>query len=198
MPRTTTRNFFDVFRHAGITLLGRPPKLSDDLQMVSIVDDWSWANADSIPKSLYAGVSSGVAAASGRNGALELQTRNQNGIIIDAIRDITASASPAGVREVFIYILEERQVGFIEDTELVIRMTSKPGVQTRAATGTILQADLFANQGLFTIQGGLENGVDEFHITNGLFLYIALGNKTNAFFSPACLFHELNDDAAPT
>jgi len=196
MPRTTTRNFLEIFRRAGITILGGVPKVSSDVQLVSVIDDWTWSNDDSIPKSLYAGVSSGVLGVGGRNGAIELQTRNPNGIIIDAMRDITVVGSPA-IREVFIYILTARQTGWLEQTELTVRMTSRPGVRTRAATGTILQADLFANQGLFTIQGGLENGVTKFHVSNDRFVYIAFGSSS-AFFSPAVLFHEIIDDEPPT
>jgi len=195
MPRTTTRNFLALFRQAGITLLGRPPKISDDIQMVTTIDNFAWPG-DAIPRSLYAGLATFVPGAAGQHGALEITVNSQNGLIIDAIRELDNPATP-NFLEIFIYIREDVEPGFVSLSSPVPRFTSKPGVEATVRRGHINTAALFANVGLFTIQSGLENGVSNFHLTRGRILYIST-SSSNTGISPACLWHELPADQPST
>jgi len=168
--------------------------MSDDLQMVSVIE--THANErDAVPRSLYAGTSSGVPAVGGQNGALEIFVRNPNGIIIDEVRLVQSSGTPIPIG-VFVYVRNDRQPNFNVVVEKIIRLTSRDGVRTRAFTGTIPQADLFANTGLFTFNER-QNGLGYFPLTVGRFLYIST-NRSGLFVEPACLWHELPDDEPAT
>jgi len=200
MGRTTTRNFLNVFRRAGITFFGGAPKMSQDIQMVSVMDDHS-ERQGGIPVSGYYGVSSGAVSGGTDHGILELQCNNQNGIIIQAVRCMFFDAPPQPKRELFVYTLDadNREIFTPTQPPLAALLASKPrGPDSAIATvGRIGDAQLFTRAGFFDMDSSLEFGVPQFFLSQGRFLYAAFGPQAT-FSVLGYYFIELPDDEPPT
>jgi len=194
MPRRTTRNFLRKFRRFGIEIMGKPPRMSEDIQLVTVVDDFSWPK-EAEPEDIYVGVATGISGPGGRHATFELECRAPNGLILDGV----VVAVSSGTEQVDMYILEEEEdmIRIIDPAPSLL--TSRPGARSIAATGSISCATLFSRTGRMQ-----DNRVTNFPamrygfpISFGRFLYVVAGQPA-VFASIGAYYHELQDsDPAP-
>ncbi|MEE8549620.1 MAG: hypothetical protein V3S74_09105 [Alphaproteobacteria bacterium] len=200
MARTTTRNFLNIFRKAGITFGPRAPKMSDDVQLVSVLDDWS-PRREGVPRGGYYGVSAGLPAGGTNHSIIELECRNRNGIIVIRCTSLFFDAPPQPTRELFIYTrpITNRETFTITRPDIPILLASQPKAPDSAIAsgGTITDANLFLNQGMFNnvMQG--EWQIPDFFLSFERYLYLVYG--TQAQFSVLGFYYlELPGDDPPT
>jgi len=198
MPRITTRNFFDVFARAGIALKSAVPKVSDDIQMVTVIDDFSdrLGVGGRENRSFYAGQSRGVAVPATTFGIMEAEVTNQNGIIIDNIQ-LPNQASDSAVAQVFVYVLdapENIDSRNIRAPLLVSRVGAIP--RTIVTIGTITNANLFDGHisGTYEISAPALSlsAISGFPVAQGSFLIIVDRTSRNTVI--AFRWHEIPDN----
>ncbi len=197
MPRKTTRNFLRAFAQAGINYLGRLPMMSDDIQLVSVLDDWS-DRGGGRPRSLYAGMATGMSVSGSNHGIIQLEVVNPNGIILDQVSGIQATSGAAQSIPIDCYVLDQSETFTVQDTLLAL-LTSGPGIRTLGSFGSITDAQLFSRLGRYIQNNTVAWGIRNFPIFQGRFFCAVWGPPGSSPFPEiGILFHEIPDDDPPT
>lgn len=88
MPRTSKRNILPALTGADIDAAGKGAQVSDEIQLVYVVDDIR------VPLYAYAGIGEFTPAASGRSHFLQIECRNPRGLVIDEMVGVHHGGQP--------------------------------------------------------------------------------------------------------
>jgi len=198
MPRITTRNFFDVFARAGIALKSGVPKVNDDIQMVTVIDDFSdrLGVGGRENRSFYAGQARGVVVAAGDFGIMEAEVVNQNGIIIDNIQ-LPNQASDTTTGQVFVYVRDQPEALDNRNIRAPLLVSTVGAIpRTIVTIGTITNANLFDGHisGTYEISAPTlsQSVLNGFPVSQGSFLIIVDRTSRNTVIG--FQWHEIPDN----
>jgi len=197
MPRITTRNFLNIFARAGIGLKSSVPKVSDEIQLVTIVDDFSdhLGVGGAVNQSLYAAQARGVVTSGNNHGALECEVTNPNGIIIDNVQKPNAG-SQLDAGSFHIYVLDGPETLVNRNVRNPLLISTVGAVpRTIVTIAEITEAVLFDGH----VSGNYEVNVTQmsdllrgFPVSQGSFLMLVDVSRGNTVL--AIQWHEIPDN----
>jgi len=163
MPRTSSRNLLAAFTALQIDDRARGAQVSDDIQMVYVIDD-----ATSLSES-HVGTGGTEAAVVGEHGVMSLQCNNPGGLVVD-----TASAIqvPFFGNEASTRVWTSAVVPTITGpASPTFELLQGPSSQAIVQQGTIATANIPAGASRYLNQNG--NAIEGFLLRDGFFFNMA-------------------------